>query len=139
MLLVRHGRADLVRSAGIDSLLEEEPSDGTTDAAERLAADLEAMGPTFIKLGQLMSSRVDLLTPAYIDALSRLQDDVAPFPIEEVEEIICSELQVRLSSVFPPPGSPSTAGRYARTDGTEAPARTPPAGEVSPSRRRGSP
>ena len=101
MLLVRHGRGDLVRSAGIDSLLEEEQSDGTTDAAERLAADLEAMGPTFIKLGQLMSSRVDLLTPAYINALARLQDDVAPFPIEEVEDIICSELQVRLSSVFP--------------------------------------
>ncbi len=101
MLLLRHGRGDLVRSAGIDSLVDEEPSNGTTDAAERLAADLEGMGPTFIKLGQLMSSRVDLLTPAYIDALARLQDDVAPFPIEEVEEIISSELQVRLSSVFP--------------------------------------
>ncbi len=101
MLLVRHGRGDLVRSAGIDSLLEEEQSDGTTEAAEQLAADLEAMGPTFIKLGQLMSSRVDLLTPAYIDALARLQDDVAPFPIEEVEDILSSELQVRVSSVFP--------------------------------------
>ena len=59
------------------------------------------MGPTFIKLGQLMSSRVDLLSPPYIEALSRLQDDVAPFSFEEVEDIISSELQVRLSKVFP--------------------------------------
>ncbi len=100
-LLLRHGRGDLVRSAGIDSLIEGQALEGDTDAAVRLAADLEEMGPTFIKLGQLLSSRVDLLTPAYIDALSRLQDDVEPFPIEEVEDIIASELQVRLSTVFP--------------------------------------
>lgn len=101
MLLLRHGRGDLVRTAGIESLIDEETLEGDPQAAERLAADLEAMGPTFIKLGQLLSSRVDLLTPAYVDALSRLQDDVEPFPIEDVEEIIANELQVRLSNVFP--------------------------------------
>ncbi|MGH3365573.1 MAG: ABC1 kinase family protein [Nocardioidaceae bacterium] len=58
-------------------------------------------GPTFIKLGQLLSSRVDLLTPAYIEALARLQDKVEPFPFEQVEEIVSSELEVRLSRVFP--------------------------------------
>ncbi len=101
MLLLRHGRGDLVRSAGIDSVLEEETPDGDPEAALGLAADLEAMGPTFVKLGQLMSSRVDLLAPAYIEALSRLQDAVEPFAFEEVEAIVSDELQVRLSKVFP--------------------------------------
>ena len=101
LLLMRHGRGDLVRSTGLDAVLDDETGEGDPEAAASLARDLEAMGPTFIKLGQLMSSRVDLLSPAYIDALSRLQDDVAPFSLEEVEEIIGNELQVRLSKVFP--------------------------------------
>jgi ubiquinone biosynthesis protein len=100
ILLLRHGRGDLVRSTGMDSVLEGETAEGDPEAAAQLASDLEAMGPTFVKLGQLMSSRVDLLNPAYVDALSRLQDDVAPFDFEQVEEIISSELQVRLSKVF---------------------------------------
>ncbi len=100
VLLMRHGRGDLVRSSGMDSILDGDTAEGDPEAAASLADDLEAMGPTFIKLGQLLSSRVDLLSPAYIEALSRLQDDVAPFPLEEVEEIIGSELEVRLSNVF---------------------------------------
>lgn len=100
-LLLRNGRGDLVRSSGIDSVLEEQVADGDPEAAARLAADLEAMGPTFVKLGQLMSSRVDLLSPAYVEALARLQDSVEPFPFEEVEAIVSDELQVRLSKVFP--------------------------------------
>ena len=101
-LLARHGRGDLVRSAGIDEVLgDEAETAGDPEAAARLADDLERMGPTFIKLGQLLSSRVDLLAPAYIEALSRLQDDVEPFSFEEAEEIISTELGVRLSRVFP--------------------------------------
>jgi ubiquinone biosynthesis protein len=100
-LLMRHGQGDLVRSTGMDAVLEGETVRGDPDAAARLAEDLEAMGPTFVKLGQLMSSRVDLLNPAYVEALARLQDDVAPFDFDQVEEIISSELQVRLSKVFP--------------------------------------
>ncbi len=100
-LLVRHGRGDLVRSSGLDSVLDHDVAEGDPEAAARLADDLEAMGPTFVKLGQLMSSRVDLITPEYVEALSRLQDDVAPFPFEEVREIVSDELQVRLESVFP--------------------------------------
>jgi predicted unusual protein kinase regulating ubiquinone biosynthesis (AarF/ABC1/UbiB family) len=104
-LLLRHGRGDLVRSTGLDSVLEADDvaasdPDQAADAA-RLADDLEAMGPTFVKLGQLLSSRVDLVPPAYVEALSRLQDDVEPFDFEEAEEIIGRELGVRLSKVFP--------------------------------------
>ena len=101
-LLMRHGRGDLVRSAGMEEVLADEPAEtGDPEAAARLADELEAMGPTFVKLGQLLSSRVDLLTPAYVDALSRLQDNVEPFPFEQVEEIVSDELEVRLSRVFP--------------------------------------
>lgn len=100
-LLIKHGRGDLVRSAGIDAVLDSnEVETGDPEKADGLADDLEAMGPTFVKLGQLMSSRVDLFTPAYIEALTRLQDDVAAFPFEQVEEIVSNELGVRLSRIF---------------------------------------
>ncbi len=128
-LLVRHGRIDIARQAGLDALLEQEmeqldptptasaEQDGDsgdpsaaagaskeeaaeTRAAERLAEDLEGLGPTYIKLGQLLSSRVDILPPAYIEALARLQDRVAPFPFEEVERSVSQELGVRLSKAF---------------------------------------
>jgi predicted unusual protein kinase regulating ubiquinone biosynthesis (AarF/ABC1/UbiB family) len=70
------------------------------DDAERLARDLESLGPTFVKLGQLLSSRADLVPAPYIEALSRLQDDVAPFPFGEVERVVEAELGVRLSKAF---------------------------------------
>ena len=73
---------------------------GDTTEAQAFAADLEKLGPTFIKLGQLLSTRADLLPPAYLDALARLQDDVGPFPFEDVERIIQEELNVRLSKAF---------------------------------------
>jgi ubiquinone biosynthesis protein len=100
-LLLKHGRGDLVRTAGIDALLEDdEVPTGDPQKAEELAADLEAMGPTFVKFGQLMSSRVDLFAPAYIEALSRLQDAVEPFPYEQVEEIVSNELSVPLRRIY---------------------------------------
>lgn len=102
-LLFKYGRADLVNTAGLDeALLEEdaavEPTTGPRP--EELADDLEKLGPTFIKLGQLMSTRPDLLPQPYIDALTRLQDDVAPFPGEEAERIVSEELGVRVSKAF---------------------------------------
>ena len=70
------------------------------DDAEQLAKDLEALGPTFIKLGQLLSGRSDLLPPAYVEALSRLQDDVEPFSFADVERIVEAELGVKISKAF---------------------------------------
>lgn len=126
-LLVRHGRGDLVRSSGLSEVLDDDPASERVEAdAERLAADLEAMGPTFVKLGQLMSSRVDLISPAYVEALSRLQDDVEPFEFEQVEDIVGSELQVRLRSVYaefdPVPMAAASLGQVHRArlrDGRE--------------------
>src|SRR5437588_682986 len=101
LLLVKHGRADLVKSAGLDAAIEGE-QDGQVSPAkmEELASDIERMGPTFIKLAQLMSTRADLLPQAYIDALTRLQDKVGPFPFTEVEQIVNTELGVRISKAF---------------------------------------
>ena len=67
---------------------------------EQLADDLEAMGGTFVKLGQLLSSRSDLLPEPYLTALTRLQDKVRPFSYPEVEQIILTELGVRISKAF---------------------------------------
>ena len=69
-----------------DSQLPADPDDAAR--GEELAKDLEALGPTFIKLGQLLSSRGALIPVAYADALERLQDSVDPFPYEEVERIV---------------------------------------------------
>jgi ubiquinone biosynthesis protein len=67
------------------------------DDAEQLAKDLEKLGPTFIKLGQLLSGRSDLLPPPCLGALSRLQDDVKPFSFAEVERIVEAELGTKRS------------------------------------------
>src|SRR5215208_1647604 len=102
LLLMRYGRADLVRSAGLDEAIEGMQADVQVSPArmEELAADVERMGPTFIKLAQLLSTRADLLPQAYIDALTRLQDKVEPFAFTEVEQIVATELGVRISKAF---------------------------------------
>jgi ubiquinone biosynthesis protein len=68
--------------------------------AAQLADDLEEMGPAFVKLGQVLSSRPDLLPPRYTKALARLQDNVKPFPFEEVSVLVEAELGVRISKAF---------------------------------------
>jgi len=102
--LWKYGRSDLVQQLGIDDTLSGEDktdASATSEAlAEQLVNDLEAMGPTYVKLGQMLSTRPDLLPDAYIRALSRLQDKVKPFSYEEVEQIVSSELDVRLSKAF---------------------------------------
>ena len=100
-LLVRHGRSDLVSGAGLEEYADDSvDSDETTDRAESFAADLEAMGPTYIKLGQLLSTRFDLLPEAYTTALSRLQDEVEPFPAEEARTLIAAELGTEARHVY---------------------------------------
>jgi ubiquinone biosynthesis protein len=101
-LLAKYGRSDLVKQAGLESTLEAERRMPSKEAAkaDELAADLESLGPTFVKLGQLLSTRVELFPGAYLDALSRLQDEVEPFGFGEVEKIVTTELGVRISKAF---------------------------------------
>lgn len=102
MLLMKYGRSDVVRQAGLAETIEwdEVASSEEVPEAEQLAGDLEKLGPTFIKLGQLLSTRGDLFPAPYLDALSRLQDQIEPFSFEEVERIVSSELGVRISKAF---------------------------------------
>ena len=102
-LLWKYGRSDVVKGMGLAD--ENDPEavaaqDVGDVSPKELADDLEAMGPTYVKLGQVLSSRPDLLPLPYIQALSRLHDGVKPFSYAEVEEIVTDELNVRISKAF---------------------------------------
>ena len=101
LLIARYGRPGLLKEAGLDEVLEDGlRNPDLSSTGEALAADLERLGPTFIKLGQVLSVRPDLLPAEYTVKLARLQDVVAPFPFEEVERIVNSELGLRMSKAF---------------------------------------
>src|SRR5712664_3559781 len=102
-LLIKYGRSDLVQQANLGiapSERERALAPTAEPKAEELATDLEKLGPTFIKLGQLLSTRADLLPGPYLEALARLQDHIEAFPFEEVDRIVSGELGVRLSKAF---------------------------------------
>jgi ubiquinone biosynthesis protein len=67
---------------------------------QRIRRVLEELGPSFIKLGQLMSTRADVFPPEYIDELTRLQDQVPPIPFEKIKEVIERELKSPLTDIF---------------------------------------
>lgn len=67
---------------------------------EEFVSELEKLGPTFVKLGQFLSTRPDFLPHAYVAALARLQDGVTPIPFEEVETVVQNELGARISKAF---------------------------------------
>ncbi|WP_460456885.1 ABC1 kinase family protein [Arenimonas alkanexedens] len=71
-----------------------------TEAAENFTRDLENLGPTFIKIGQMLSTRPDLVPPVYIAALCRLQDKVAPADLQAIEAQIVEELGAPLNKLF---------------------------------------
>jgi len=103
LLFWKYGTSDLAKEFATEAagdektLLAAKPGQ---PAPEELADDLEKMGPTFIKFGQLLSSRPDLLPEPYLKALARLQDKVKPFPYAEVEQTVASELGIRISKAF---------------------------------------
>jgi ubiquinone biosynthesis protein len=101
-VIVRHGGSDLVRNSGLSDALGD-PSEivaSGDDTDADLADDLEALGPTFVKLGQLLATRSDLLPAEQIESLSRLQDDVAPVPFDEIRDVVETELGARISNVY---------------------------------------
>jgi ubiquinone biosynthesis protein len=69
-------------------------------AGRTLAGLFENLGPTYLKLGQILSTRRDLLSPAFVDELERLQDDLSPAPFDSVPGIFQQELGVKLEEVF---------------------------------------
>jgi predicted unusual protein kinase regulating ubiquinone biosynthesis (AarF/ABC1/UbiB family) len=100
-LLYKYGNSDLVKRAGLDEAIADEAFTERDDGKpEELAADLERLGPAFIKLGQLLSTRADLLPPPYLEALGRLQDSIEPFSFADVERVIQEDLGFRISKGF---------------------------------------
>lgn len=101
-IFMKYGRSDLVKTTGLSEVLQAEQRVAPEEVAKanELADDLEKLGPTFVKLGQLLSTRVELLPQAYLEALARLQDKVEPFSFAEVEKIVTNELGVRISKAF---------------------------------------
>jgi predicted unusual protein kinase regulating ubiquinone biosynthesis (AarF/ABC1/UbiB family) len=102
VLFMKYGRSDLVKTSGLSLALGDDSPEVASTAPEagELAADLERLGPTFIKLGQLLSTRADILPPPYLEALTRLQDNVGPFSFADVERIVEDDLGVRISKAF---------------------------------------
>ncbi|MGH2596709.1 MAG: AarF/UbiB family protein [Actinomycetota bacterium] len=79
---------------------DEEGAIGKERQGKRLRAALEELGPTFAKLGQILSTRPDLLPPEYIKELATLQDDVPPLSEEQVVRVMEQELGVPWEDVF---------------------------------------
>jgi ubiquinone biosynthesis protein len=76
------------------------PTGDSTSTAKAFRERLVELGPSYIKLGQVLSTRPDLLPRQYIDELEHLQDDVPPMSFEQVEQTIEEELHARISKLF---------------------------------------
>jgi predicted unusual protein kinase regulating ubiquinone biosynthesis (AarF/ABC1/UbiB family) len=100
-LFTRYGLADFAEEQGLRGLAKEGEEDPSVDDHARAFRDrLVELGPAFIKLGQVLSTRPDLLPPSYIEELATLQDSVDSIPLEDVETIIEEELGGRISKLF---------------------------------------
>jgi ubiquinone biosynthesis protein len=108
MVFANHGFGSLIDRLGIFKYLKMKNQSGDNtqseisrlSVGERLRMSLEELGPTFIKLGQIMSTRPDLLPIHIIHELEKLQDAVTPFSVNEVKETIESELGDQIEDIF---------------------------------------
>ncbi len=80
------------------SRLEED--DQPSQRGQHLREMLDELGPTFVKFGQLLSTRPDVLPPDIISELRGLQDDVRPFPLADVEKVIEEDLGLSIDQLF---------------------------------------
>ena len=99
--LIRHGYKDVVAAMHLEGLVrpieraagaEDSDIPAPQDRPRRLRMVCEDLGPTFVKLGQVLSTRTDILPEAYTAELARLRDDVRPFPFAEAELILAEDL-----------------------------------------------
>lgn len=103
--LGRHGLDVVASAVGIGRWTPSRRRDAPTAAPAhsvpaRLRVVLEELGPTFVKLGQLLSTRPDVLPPAYITEFSKLQDAAPPVPSEVIAEVITAEFGASPQQVF---------------------------------------
>ncbi len=106
-ILIKYGFGGLVKElklfpflASLERVLFFRRTKKELSIPERIRLVLEGLGPTFIKLGQVASTRADLLPPEWIEELKKLQDAVPPFPFEKVKEVVEHGLKAPLSEKF---------------------------------------
>ncbi|MDF1565507.1 MAG: AarF/ABC1/UbiB kinase family protein [Deltaproteobacteria bacterium] len=85
---------------GVEEGVESAPSAATIDLARRARASIEELGPVFVKFGQILSTRPDLVPPVFCRELQGLQDDVGPMSSEQAGEVIRESLGVPASELF---------------------------------------
>ena len=102
--LARYGFGDIADRIGFSSLLKRglkgKAKPAVSPTPQRIRTALVELGPTFVKFGQLLSTRPDILPEQYIRELEKLQDDVPPFPFPEVRAIFREELKGDPEEVF---------------------------------------
>src|ERR687885_2559267 len=91
----RHRLTDLFPWVGRDGNAVE-----TTDRGRHLREMLDELGPTFVKFGQLLSTRPDVVPPDIVVELQKLQDDVRSFPFTDVERVVAEELGLTIEQAF---------------------------------------
>lgn len=106
-VLTKHGFGYLLGVMGLDrflpfhqDLLAEFPGNQTFTPPQHIRTAMEELGATFIKLGQLLSTRPDLLPPEYVAEFARLQDEAPPFDSDSAVEVIESELGQPIEAIF---------------------------------------
>ncbi|RYF72128.1 MAG: AarF/ABC1/UbiB kinase family protein, partial [Comamonadaceae bacterium] len=98
--LFKYRNAGVFSGVDVDASEVDATAPVTEGRPEEFVDDLEALGPTFIKIGQALSTRPDMVPPAYLVALERMQDDVAPAPFEDIRAVVEAELGVKLGKLF---------------------------------------
>jgi ubiquinone biosynthesis protein len=101
---VKHGFGYFFERHRLTDLLPGRPRvvpDGTpSERGQHLREMLDELGPTFVKFGQLLSTRPDIVPPDILAELQSLQDDVRPFPYEDVERVIQQDLELSVEQLF---------------------------------------
>ena len=108
-VLLKYGFDDVVTGTRLNKLARKasrsgkpEPMEATLTTArwQRIRQVIEELGPTYIKLGQFLSNRPDLLPEPLIKEFEKLQDEVAPFPVETAKSMIEEETGIAMSDLF---------------------------------------
>lgn len=100
VIISKYGFGSFLEAKGLTKKKHSESPPPLTSSATRFCAMLEELGPTFVKVGQLLSTRADLLPPDFIAALSKLQDKVPPFGADEAKKAIEEALNAKVLDVF---------------------------------------
>ncbi|MGF7186711.1 ubiquinone biosynthesis protein [Desulfitispora alkaliphila] len=103
-ILVKHGFGYTLDTFGLSDLFPNKQRTVSKDSEKKMPVRiknvLQDLGPTFVKFGQIMSTRMDLLPQEYIEELEKLQDDVPVLPQEQVRSVLESELGDKVENIF---------------------------------------